>query len=48
MEYEKLYKDPELNLNQVASLLDVHPNILHKQSILLKTKFLRLYKPTSD
>ena len=28
MEYEKLYKDPELNLNQVASLLDVHPNIL--------------------
>ena len=28
MEHEKLYKDPELNLNQVASLLDVHPNIL--------------------
>ncbi|AJW64971.1 DNA-binding transcriptional regulator MelR [Elizabethkingia miricola] len=28
MEYEKLYKDPELNLNQVAVLLDVHPNIL--------------------
>lgn len=25
---EKLYKDPELNLNHVAQLLDVHPNIL--------------------
>jgi AraC-like DNA-binding protein len=28
MEQEKLYKDPELNLNHVAKLLDVHPNIL--------------------
>lgn len=28
MEYEKLYMDPELNLNHVAKLLDVHPNIL--------------------
>ena len=28
MEKEKLYKDPELNLNYVAKLLDVHPNIL--------------------
>lgn len=28
MEQEKLYKDPELNLNYVAQLLDVHPNIL--------------------
>ncbi|AKH95364.1 AraC family transcriptional regulator [Elizabethkingia anophelis] len=28
MEHEKLYKDPELNLNQVAVLLNVHPNIL--------------------
>lgn len=28
MEHEKLYKDPELNLNHVAKLLDVHPNIL--------------------
>lgn len=28
MEDEKLYKDPELNLNHVAQLLQVHPNIL--------------------
>lgn len=28
MKNEKLYKDPELNLNYVAQLLDVHPNIL--------------------
>ncbi|WP_337085219.1 helix-turn-helix domain-containing protein [Elizabethkingia anophelis] len=28
MEHEKLYKDPELNLNQVAVLLNIHPNIL--------------------
>lgn len=28
MEQEKLYKDPELNLNHVAQLLNVHPNIL--------------------
>jgi AraC-like DNA-binding protein len=28
MENEKLYKNPELNLNHVAQLLDVHPNIL--------------------
>lgn len=28
MKREKLYKDPELNLNYVAQLLDVHPNIL--------------------
>lgn len=28
MENEKLYKNPELNLNYVAQLLDVHPNIL--------------------
>ncbi|MFS4430060.1 helix-turn-helix domain-containing protein [Chryseobacterium sp. S90] len=28
MEKEKLYKDPELNLNYVAKLLGVHPNIL--------------------
>ncbi|WP_255412884.1 helix-turn-helix domain-containing protein [Elizabethkingia sp. YR214] len=28
MEHEKLYKDPELNLNHVATLLDVQPNIL--------------------
>ena len=28
MEKEKLYKDPELNLNYVAKLLSVHPNIL--------------------
>lgn len=28
MEQGKLYTDPELNLNYVAQLLDVHPNIL--------------------
>ena len=28
MKNEKLYKDPELNLNYVAQILDVHPNIL--------------------
>ena len=28
MEKEKLYKDPELNLNYTAALLEVHPNIL--------------------
>lgn len=28
MEKEKLYTDPELNLNYVAKLLDVHPNTL--------------------
>jgi AraC-like DNA-binding protein len=28
MKKEKLYKDPELNLNYVAKLLGVHPNIL--------------------
>ncbi|REC48965.1 helix-turn-helix domain-containing protein [Chryseobacterium pennipullorum] len=28
MEKEKLYKDPELNLNYTAELLEVHPNIL--------------------
>jgi AraC-like DNA-binding protein/uncharacterized membrane protein YgdD (TMEM256/DUF423 family) len=28
MEKEKLYKDPELNLNYTAALLDVHPNVL--------------------
>ncbi|PWN64685.1 helix-turn-helix domain-containing protein [Chryseobacterium oncorhynchi] len=28
MNYEKLYKDSDLNLNHVAQLLDVHPNIL--------------------
>ncbi|MDM1553675.1 MULTISPECIES: AraC family transcriptional regulator [Chryseobacterium] len=28
MTIEKLYKDPELSLNHVAQLLDVHPNIL--------------------
>ncbi|WP_336962950.1 helix-turn-helix domain-containing protein [Chryseobacterium contaminans] len=28
MTQEKLYKDPELNLNYVAQLLDVHPNVL--------------------
>ncbi|MGH1518922.1 helix-turn-helix domain-containing protein [Chryseobacterium sp. JK1] len=28
MEDEKLYKDPDLNLNYVAKLLEVHPNIL--------------------
>ncbi|SDI57961.1 helix-turn-helix domain-containing protein [Chryseobacterium jejuense] len=28
MAQEKLYKDPDLNLNYVAQLLDVHPNIL--------------------
>lgn len=30
MTQEKLYKDPDLNLNYVAKLLDVHPNILSK------------------
>ncbi|WP_347218665.1 helix-turn-helix domain-containing protein [Chryseobacterium sp.] len=28
MLHERLYKDPELSLNHVAQLLDVHPNIL--------------------
>ena len=28
MEHEKLYKDPELNLNHVAALLGIQPNIL--------------------
>ncbi|MEG0925697.1 helix-turn-helix domain-containing protein [Chryseobacterium sp.] len=28
MNHEKLYKDPDLNLNHVAQLLDVHPNVL--------------------
>lgn len=28
MEREELYKDPELSLNSVAQLLDIHPNIL--------------------
>lgn len=28
MEKESLYKDPELNLNHTAALLEVHPNIL--------------------
>lgn len=28
MTNEKLYKDPELSLNHVAQLLDVHPNVL--------------------
>lgn len=28
MTQEKLYKDPDLNLNYVAQLLDVHPNVL--------------------
>jgi len=28
MDVDKIYKNPELNLNYVAKLLDVHPNIL--------------------
>ncbi|WBV59519.1 helix-turn-helix domain-containing protein [Chryseobacterium camelliae] len=28
MESEKIFKDPELNLNQVAEMLNVHPNTL--------------------
>lgn len=28
MEKEKVYKNPDLNLNQVAELVDVHPNVL--------------------
>lgn len=28
MKSEKLYKDPELNLNTIASILEIHPNIL--------------------
>lgn len=28
MVHEELYKDPELNLNNIAKLLDVHPNLL--------------------
>ena len=28
MNDEKLYKDPEINLNHIAKLLDVHPNVL--------------------
>ncbi|MGE8514320.1 MAG: helix-turn-helix domain-containing protein [Chryseobacterium culicis] len=28
MEHEKLYKDPELNLNNIAKVLEVHPNVL--------------------
>ncbi|WP_248876734.1 helix-turn-helix domain-containing protein [Epilithonimonas zeae] len=28
MNDQKLYKDPEINLNHIAKLLDVHPNVL--------------------
>jgi len=28
MQHEKLYKDPELNLNNIAKVLEVHPNVL--------------------
>ncbi|WP_079240142.1 helix-turn-helix domain-containing protein [Chryseobacterium indologenes] len=28
MEHEKLYKDPELNLNNIAKVLEIHPNVL--------------------
>ncbi|MCW2462563.1 helix-turn-helix domain-containing protein [Elizabethkingia anophelis] len=38
MEHEKLYKDPELNLNQVAILLDVHPNILSQTINFVENK----------
>jgi len=38
MEKEKLYKDPELNLNYVAKLLDVHPNILSQTINFVENK----------
>jgi AraC-like DNA-binding protein len=38
MEHEKLYKDPELNLDHVASLLNVHPNILSQTINTLENK----------
>lgn len=38
MEKEKLYTDPELNLNYVAKLLDVHPNILSQTINFVENK----------
>lgn len=38
MEQEKLYKDPELSLNHVAQLLNVHPNILSQTINTLEQK----------
>ncbi|MDJ1486149.1 helix-turn-helix domain-containing protein [Cytophagaceae bacterium YF14B1] len=38
MEYEKIYKDPELNLHHVAELLEVHPNILSQTINSLENK----------
>ncbi|KAB1232107.1 AraC family transcriptional regulator [Chryseobacterium viscerum] len=35
---EKLYKDPELNLNYTAALLDVHPNVLSQAINSLENK----------
>ncbi|MBL3546855.1 AraC-like DNA-binding protein [Chryseobacterium rhizosphaerae] len=38
MKHEKLYKDPDLNLNHVAQLLDVHPNLLSQTINSLENK----------
>ncbi|MBO9692885.1 helix-turn-helix domain-containing protein [Chryseobacterium sp.] len=38
MDREKLYKDPELNLNYTALLLDVHPNILSQTINTMENK----------
>jgi AraC-like DNA-binding protein len=38
MDAEKLYKNPELNLNYVAKLLDVHPNTLSQTINFIENK----------
>ncbi|NIF05511.1 AraC family transcriptional regulator [Chryseobacterium sp. Tr-659] len=38
MKQDQLYKDPELNLNHVAGLLDVHPNILSQTINFVENK----------
>jgi len=38
MTYKKLYKDPELDLNQVAALLNIHPNTLSQTINYMENK----------
>ncbi|WP_407483155.1 helix-turn-helix domain-containing protein [Elizabethkingia meningoseptica] len=38
MTHEKLYKDPELDLNQVAALLNIHPNTLSQTINYMENK----------
>ncbi|HIC8643018.1 AraC family transcriptional regulator [Elizabethkingia meningoseptica] len=38
MKHKKLYKDPELDLNQVAALLNIHPNTLSQTINYMENK----------